>query len=329
MRLRSRNGRYCWFNLMVLCGGAVLPWLAVAGEPVRDLNLSGCASFRADTNLVIVPVNVFDSRNRVVNHLDPKYFRVFEDGVEQSIVAVGADDTPASVGFVFDTSSSMGAKLDLSRQAVAEFLRFANPADEFFLLPFGSRPGAVTGFTSRSEDIVEQLARAKPFGTTALLDAIQGAFLNIRKAHNARRAIVIVSDGGDNHSRATKMDIRRMALEADAQVYALGTYEPPVVRHRSSEELTGPELLAEISEQTGGRSFPVRQPSDIVDAAIRIGFELRNQYLIEYRPGNQNWNGMYRKITVEVAQPFGFPQLRAYWRQGYYALQPPCTLPTS
>jgi VWFA-related protein len=315
--------------MTVVCCGAVLPWRAAAGGPAADLNLPGCANFRSDTNLVIVPVNVFDSQNRVVNHLDPKYFRVFEDGIEQRIAAVGEDDTPASVGFVFDTSLSMGAKLDLSRQAVAAFLRFANPADEFFLLPFDSKPGAVTGFTSRSEDIVEQLARVKPFGTTALLDAVQRAFLNIRKAHNARRAIVIVSDGGDNHSRATKSDIRRMALEADAQVYALGTYEAPAVRHRTAEELTGPDLLAEISETTGGRSFPVRRPTDIVDAAIRIGFELRNQYLIEYRPENQNWNGLYRKITVEVTQPFGFPQLRAYWRQGYYGLVPPCVLPTS
>ena len=314
--------------MMVLCCGVVVPWQASAGETAGDLSLPGCASFRSDTNLVSVPVNVFDSQNRVVNHLDPKSFRVFEDGVEQRIV-VGADDTPASVGFVFDTSASMGAKLDLSRQAVAEFLRSANPADEFFLLPFDSKPGALTGFTSRSEDILEQLVHMKSGGTTALLDAVQRAFLNIRKAHNARRAIIIISDGGDNHSRATKMDIRRMALEADAQVYSLGTYESPAVRRRSAEELTGPDLLAEISEQTGGRSFPVQRSSDFVEAAIRIGFELRNQYLIEYRPENHNWNGTYRRITVEVTQPFGLPPLHAYWRQGYYGLQQPCVLPTS
>jgi len=309
---------------------AVCSWLALpAFDAELSPSISGCANFRADTNLISVPVNVFDSMNRVVNHLDPKAFRVFEDGIEQQIVAVGEDDTPASIGFVFDTSLSMGAKLDLSRQAVAEFLRSANPADEFFLLPFDSRPGALIGFTSRPDDIVGRLAQAKSFGTTAMLDAIQSAFLSIRKAHNARRAIVIVSDGGDNHSRATKADILRMAREADAQVYALGTYEPPSVRRRTAEELTGPGLLAEISEQTGGRSFPVRNASDIMDAAIRIGFELRNQYLIEYRPSNGNWNGTYRRISVEVAQPPGFPQLRQYWRQGYYAVQPSCALPTS
>jgi Ca-activated chloride channel homolog len=328
MSLRNLKGQYRWFAMMALYPFAVLPVQMLAGE-LPPLSIPGCANFRADTNLVAVPVSVFDSMNRVVNHLDPKYFRVFEDGVEQRIVAIGEDDAPASVGFVFDTSLSMGAKLDLSRQAVAEFLRSANPADEFFLLPFESRPGAWSGFTSRPEDIISRLAQVKPWGTTAMLDAIQSAFLNIRKAHNKRRAIVIISDGGDNHSRATKEDIRRMAREADAQVYAVGTYEPTSVRRRTAEELTGPGLLTEIAEQTGGRSFPVRNASDIMDAAVRIGFELRNQYLIEYRPANENWNGTYRRITVEVAQPSGFPQLREYWRQGYYAVQPGCVIPTS
>jgi hypothetical protein len=190
MSLRSRSGRYRGVFMMALCCGAILSWQAAAGEPVMDFNLPGCASFRADSNLVVVPVNVFDSRNRVVNHLDPKYFRVFEDGVEQPIAAIGEDDTPASIGFVFDTSASMVAKLDLSRQAVAEFLKFANPLDEFFLLPFDSKPGALTGFTRNAQDIGDQLSRLKPGGATALLDAIQGAFLNIRKGHNSRRAII-------------------------------------------------------------------------------------------------------------------------------------------
>jgi VWFA-related protein len=316
------NLRYGCIFAMVLCSGVAL---SAGQNPVTP----GCPALRAEANLVNVPVNVLDSRNRVVNHLDPKFFRVFEDGVEEDIVAVGEDDAPASIGFVFDTSASMGVKLDLSRQAVAEFLKSANPDDEFFLLPFDSRPGAVTGFTSRSEEILDQLAHAKPAGTTAMLDAIQAAFLNIRRAKNARRAIIIISDGGDNHSRTTKTDILRMAREADAQVYTLGTYEPPATRHRTPEEFTGPELLAGISEQTGGRNFPVRRLSDIADAAIRIGFELRNQYVIAYRPANQNWNGKYRRITVETAAP-GFPQLRTYWRQGYYAAAgTACAVPTS
>lgn len=290
---------------------------------------SDCTVLRAEANLVTVPVSVFDSQNRVVNHLAPAAFRVLEDGVEQRILAFGEEDVPASIGFVFDTSGSMGMKLDLSRRAIAQFLRNANPDDEFFLLPFDSHPGAVTGFTTRPQEILLQLASARSAGTTAMLDAIQSAFVAMRHARHSRRAIIIVSDGGDNHSRRTKMDVLRMARETDAQVFTLGTYELPAARHRTPEEFTGPELLTAIAEQSGGRSFPVRRLSDISDAALRIGFELRNQYVIAYRPENQNWDGLYRHITVETAAP-GFPNLHSEWRQGYYAAASACgTSPTS
>lgn len=328
MTLNNPYGRYACLFAVALCFGGVSAARQNPGGK-QPAGISACPVLHAEANLVSVPVNVFDSQNRVVNHLSPQVFRVFEDGVEQPIVAVGQDDVPASIGFVFDTSGSMGAKLELSRQAVADFLHWANPDDEFFFLPFDSRPGTVTGFTNRSEEILDQLARARPAGTTAMLDAIQSAFLTIRHARNARRALVIISDGGDNHSRTTKTDILRMARETDAQVYTMGTFETPAVRHRTPEEFTGPELLADISEQTGGSSFPVRRMSDIADAAIRIGFELRNQYLISYRPLNQNWNGLYRRIAVETAAP-GFSQLRASWRKGYHAAESACAaVPTS
>jgi Ca-activated chloride channel homolog len=309
---------------ILLCGGVIATARQVPAEPGGK-----CTVFRAEANLVTVPVNVFDNQNRVVNHLDAVAFHVFEDGVEQRILSFGEEDVPASIGFVLDTSGSMGVKLDLSRQAIAQFLRTANPDDEFFLLPFDSHPGAVTGFTSRPEQILERVALAKPAGTTAMLDAIQSAFVTMRHARHARRAIIIVSDGGDNHSRATKTDVLRMAREADAQVFTLGTYELPAARHRTPEEFTGPELLAAIAEQSGGRSFPVRRLSDITDAALRIGFELRNQYVIAYRPENQAWDGLYRRITVETTAP-GFPRLHTYWRRGYYAAPPACAAsPTS
>ncbi len=315
----NRTGRVAGFAFVLLCGAL--------SSPARQ-NTPECGSIRAEANLVTVPVSVFDSRNRVVSHLGAEAFRVFEDGAEQRIDAVGEEDVPASIGFVLDTSGSMGVKIDLARDAILRFLKTANPDDEFFLLPFDSHPGAVTGFTSRIEDIAEQLTRVRPAGTTAMLDAIQTAFVRMRRARHARRAIIIVSDGGDNHSRVTKTEILRLAREAEVQVYALGTYEPPATRHRTPEEFTGPELLATIAEQSGGRSFPARRLSDISDAAIRIGFELRSQYVIAYRPGNRNWDGRYRHIIIETDAP-GFPQLHAYWRQGYYSPQAACAEATS
>ena len=305
---------------MLLCRGA-LSSEARQNEPE-------CGVLRAEADLVNVPVSVFDPQNRVVSHLGAGAFRVFENGVEQRVEAVGEEDAPASIGFVLDTSGSMGVKIDLARDAILRFVKAANPEDEFFLLPFDSHPGAVTGFTSRAEDIADQLTRMRPAGTTAMLDAIQTAFVKMRRARHARRAVIIVSDGGDNHSRVTKTEVLRLAREAAVQVYALGTYEPPATRHRTPEEFTGPELLATITEQSGGRSFPAQRLSDISDAAIRIGFELRSQYVVAYRPGNRTWDGHYRRITIQTAAP-GFPQLHAYWRQGYYSPPPACADATS
>lgn len=294
-------------------------------NPLSD-SLPGCSVLRAEANLVNVPVSVFDTRNRVVNHLDARAFHIFEDGIEQEIVAAGQEDMPASIGFVLDTSASMGIKVDLARRAVAEFMSSANPDDEFFLLPFDARPGAVTGFTSQPQEILSRLQAVRPAGTTAMLDAIQTAFRNLRNARHERRALIIISDGGDNHSRATKSEILQMAREANAQVYTMGTYEPTGVRRRTPEELSGPELLTLIAEQSGGRDFPVQRLSDIADAAFRIGFEIRNQYVIAYRPSNQNWDGLYRHITVKLDAP-GFPELLSYWRRGYYATPAVCTVP--
>lgn len=288
--------------------------------------LSGCSVLRAEANLVNVPVTVFDSRNRLVNHLDARAFHVFEDGVEQRIIAVGQDDVPASIGFVFDTSASMGIKVDLARHAVAEFMHSANPHDEFFLLPFDSRPGTLTGFTSQPQQILVGLQLARPAGTTALLDAIQVAFRNLKYARHERRALIIISDGGDNHSRTTKSEILQIAREANAQVFTMGTYAPPAARHRTPEEFNGPELLTTIAELSGGRNFPVRRLTDIADAAFRIGFDIRNQYAIAYRPSNQNWDGLYRHIVVKIDAP-GFPDLHSYWRQGYYGTPPVCAIP--
>ena len=314
----------CILSLLAVCGALSFARRSPP-DAAPDL-LSGCSALRAEANLVNVPVSVFDSGNRVVNHLTARAFHVFEDGVEQHVIALGQDDLPVSIGFIVDTSASMGIKVDAARQAVAEFMRSANPDDEFFLLPFDSHPGTVTGFTAQPGEILARLQMARPAGATALLDAIQTAFRTLPKARRERRVLVVISDGGDNRSRVTKSEILRMAREADAQVFTLGTYEPASVRHRTPEEFSGPELLTTIAEQSGGRSFPVRRLSDIADAAFRIGFEIRNQYAIAYRPSNQNWDGLYRHIAVKIDAP-GFPDLHAYWRQGYYAAPPVCAVP--
>ncbi|MGH9667222.1 MAG: VWA domain-containing protein, partial [Bryobacteraceae bacterium] len=203
------------------------------------------ASIRIDSTLVLVPVSVTDPLNRFVTGLEQKHFRVFEDKVEQEISQFSSEDAPLSIGLVFDTSGSMGSKLQKSRLAVAQFLRTANPDDEFFLVQFNERPQLVVPFTRDTEDIQNRLTFTQSRGRTALLDGIYLAMNTMRKAHNPRKAILIISDGGDNSSRYTESEIKNSVREADVQIYAIGIYEPIGSRSRTAEELSGPSLLTE------------------------------------------------------------------------------------
>jgi Ca-activated chloride channel family protein len=274
---------------------------------------------RIDTTLVQVNVTVTDPLNRFVTGLEKEHFRLFEDKVEQKILQFSAEDAPLSVGIVFDTSGSMGSKLQKSREAVSQFFKTANPEDEFFLIEFNDRPQLVTPFTTSTDEVQNQLTFTQSKGRTALLDGIYMAMSHMKKAHNPRKAILIISDGGDNSSRYTENEIKNAVREADVQVYAIGIFEPMGSRGRTSEEMGGPGLLSEIAEQTGGRHFPVENLSELPDIAAKIGIELRNQYVLYYTPKNLERDGKYRHVNVKLVQPRGLPPLKAFFRLGYYA----------
>lgn len=277
------------------------------------------ANIRVDTNLVLIPVTVTDPLNRFVTGLDRGDFRLFEDKVEQNITQFASDDAPLSIGLVFDTSGSMGAKLAKSRQAAAQFFKTANPEDEFFLVQFNDRPELTVPFTHQTEEIQNRLAFTQAKGRTALLDGVYIAMNQMKKAKNSRKAILILSDGGDNSSRYTESEVKNAVREADVQIYAIGIFEPIHARGRTAEELSGPGLLSELAEQTGGRHFAVENINELPDIAAKIGIELRNQYVIGYSPSNPNRDGKYRRVTIKINQPRGLPPLRPFWRQGYYA----------
>lgn len=279
----------------------------------------GAANIRVDSTLVLINVTVTDPMNRFVTGLDKDFFRLWEDNAEQQITQFSSEDAPLSVGLVFDASGSMGSKLAKSRQAAAQFFKTANPEDEFFLVQFNDRAELMVPFTHNTEEIQNRLTFTQAKGRTALLDAVYLAISNMKKARNPRKAILILSDGGDNSSRYTESEIRNLVREADVQIYAIGLFEPISSRGRTAEELSGPSLLNEIAEQTGGRHFPVENVNELPDVAAKIGVELRNQYVLGYAPTNISRDGKYRRVKVKVNRPRGFPQLRAYWRLGYYA----------
>ncbi len=276
-------------------------------------------NIRVETELVLIPVTVTDPLNRFVTGLERDHFKLYEDKIEQKLTHFASEDAPLSVGFVFDSSGSMGSKLQKSREAVGQFLKTTNPEDEFFLVQFSERPDLVLGFTRETEEIQNRLTFTQSKGRTALLDAVYLALHEMKKAHNPRKALIIISDGGDNSSRYTESEIKNLVREADVQIYAIGIFEPVASRGRTAEELAGPSLLSEIAEQTGGRHFPVENLNELPDVAAKIGIELRNQYVLGYSPSNQHKDGKYRKVQVKLVQPKGLPPLRAFWRTGYYA----------
>jgi Ca-activated chloride channel homolog len=271
---------------------------------------------KVDVDLVLVPVTITDPMNRLVTGLEKANFQLFEGSASQEIKSFSSEDAPVSLGVIFDSSGSMSSKMERAKEAVMEFFKTANPQDEFFMITFSDEPEEVSDFTSSVDEIQGKLIYAFPRRRTALLDAIYMGISKMRQAKYPKKALLIISDGGDNHSRYTEGEIKSMVKEADVMIYAIGIYDRSFA---TEEERLGPELLSAITELTGGRAFTVDNPNDLADVATKIGIELRNQYVLGYRPHNVVRDGKWRKIKVKLLPPKGLPPLRVYARTGYYA----------
>jgi Ca-activated chloride channel family protein len=232
------------------------------------------------------------------------------------VQTLSREDTPVSIGILLDTSGSMTTKIDSARDAVMEFIKDANPADEFFLITFSDTPIETVTFTSAAELIQDQLPSWTPKGQTALLDAL---YLGITKMHAAkysRKALLVISDGGDNHSRYTEHELRDVIKEADVMIYAIGIYDHYFA---TTEEQMGPVLLEDVAELTGGYSFTIDNPDDLSIAANNIGHALRNLYVLSYRPNKTHHDGKWHKTKVMVSLPKGFPKPLVHAKRGYYS----------
>jgi len=301
-------------RFLPFCGLLLLLWVL----PASGQDTNPPVAFSTGTTLVLVPVSVTDPSNRYVLGLERGDFQVFEDGVEQTITHFSSEDAPLSVGLILDISGSIGAKLDIERRAVREFLRTLNDSDEAFLIECADRAELTVPLTHEPSKIDARLSAATSEGLTALLDAVHIGVQEMKRATNPRKALLIVSDGGDNNSRYTGNQIQDSVRESDVQIYAMGVFEP-FTFGLTAAEVTGPRVLSEISEQTGGRALAASSLSDLPGIAARIGLELRNQYVLAYTPKNESRDGKYRKVQVKVIQPPSLPALKARWRLGYYA----------
>jgi VWFA-related protein len=272
------------------------------------------ATLRVDTRLILIPVTVNDPLNRPVNGLEKENFRILEDKIPQTITHFAMDDEPVAVGLVFDTSGSMGEKLRRSRMAASEFFRTSGDDDEFFLVEFDDRPRLVVPLTKDTGEISTQLAFSRSHGSTALLDAIYLSLHEMKRSKKNKKALLIISDGGDNNSRYTPTEVRNVVRESDVLIYSIGVFGGG----STAEEIGGPGLLGRISEDTGGRMFEANAV-ELPNIARAIGIELRNRYVLAYSPANQARDGKYHNVVVQVIPPRGLPKLKAHWRTGYYA----------
>jgi Ca-activated chloride channel homolog len=288
------------------------PAAAIVAESLR----SRIPVVKSKVDLVLVPVTVTDPMNRLVTGLDKENFQVFEGKEPQEVRNFSAEDAPVSLGVIFDMSGSMSSKIERAREAVVEFFKTANPQDEFFLITFNDKPEEVSDFTQSVDDLQGKLVFTVPKGRTALLDAIYLGVSKMRQAKYPKKALLIISDGGDNHSRYTEGEIKNLVKEADVMIYSIGIYDH---YFQTEEERLGPALLSDVSDLSGGRSFTIDNPNDLADVATKIGIELRNQYVLGYRPKNPGHDGKWHKIKVKLLPPKGLPPLHVYARTGYYA----------
>ena len=276
----------------------------------------GSETLRSNVDLVLVPVTVTDPMDRLVTGLEKDNFSVFQDKEQEQIRNLSSDDAPISVGIIFDVSGSMQEKLQDAREAMIQFLDTANPEDEFFLITFSDKPQLTSPFTSSIQDIESRLPFMRSKGLTALLDAIYLGLDEMQDAHYRRKALLIISDGGDNHSRYTEWEVKDIVEEADVQIFAIGIYDQVP---RTVEERHGPELLKEITDATGGRAFTVDNPNELADVATKIGIALRDEYVIAYQPTTRPRDGRYHTIKVKLHPPKGLPPLRVSAKKGFYA----------
>jgi Ca-activated chloride channel homolog len=316
----------CASVALALFSGLVLAQINSEEKPSQatsaapDSQQGPVATFRAHADLVLIPVTVTDTSNRFVLGLQKEDFQLFEDGVEQNVAHFSGEDAPLSVGVLFDESGSMEYKLRTSRDAAAQLLNTLNKEDEAFLVEFADLAKVSIEFTGNAEKIQTALKNVQAGGLTAMLDAIDTGLLEMKKAKNSRKAIVIVSDGGDNRSHYTAAQIESLVREADVQIYAMGVFEPIFSFGLTPEEISGPRLLSEIAAQTGGRAFAAAAPGDMPSVATRIAIELRNQYVLGYYSTNKARDGKYRRVEVKASQPPGLGSpLKLHWRLGYYA----------
>src|SRR5438309_6347072 len=273
--------------------------LTIAGGALRAAQ----KPLKVDVELVMMNVAVTDSDNRSVTDLKAENFHIFEDKVEQQIRYFASEAAPMSLGIVFDISHSMERKLDFAKDAAVKFLEKGTPDDEYFLVEFSTRAKLAEGFTTDIRRLRDRLSLTPAQGSTALYDAVYLGLSKLKGAQHPKKALLLITDGEDNHSRYSRGDIREVVRESDAQIYVIDL---------------GRALIGDLAEMTGGHSYRTTV-NDLEDTCEKIAMELKNQYVVGYESTNQIKDGKFRKFRVKVTPPPGMTKLNVRARNGYFA----------
>jgi Ca-activated chloride channel family protein len=276
--------------------------LAVAGDKI-------VAS--VSSRLVLVPVTVIDRNGKPAVDLEQQHFSVTEDSQPREIASLTCEEAPVGLGLVVDLSGSMSGKLKHAISATRAIADLAGESDEVFLMTFGDRPEMRVGFARGAGQIASGLIGVRANGDTALIDAVYQALHEVRASSHRRRALAVISDGGDNASRYNKAELKRLALEADVQIYGISIVESPTDR----DQRRGAFLLEELSEITGGLHFTIRNRADLPPMAEKLARAMKDVYTIAYKPGEGS-PGKWRRIRISVTPPTA-ERLKVYARSGY------------
>lgn len=308
-------------------GSAVAGPLASRSVPAQKVVPS---NFRVNSQMVLIPVTVIDPYGKTIEGLQARNFQILDEQKSQQIASFSTEDAACSVGMVLDVSGSMQTTLGIAKSVASAFSRASNPADEFALLTVSTQPGSVAGFTSDVAALEKRMEQTKSGGFTALIDTVYLGLSRMREAGKPRRALLILSDGFDNHSRYSEKELMRVALEADVQIYSIIVdngvagatsntipFRPGMIRKASDRgaERQGPDLLEKLAEKTGGLHFRVRNGDQARDAASKAARAIREEYLLGYELPEASAAGKWHRVRVKL----NVPNVSVHSRNGYYA----------
>ena len=286
------------------------------GEIATKATSARGSSIRVNVDMVLVPVTVTDPMNRLVTGLEKENFQIFDNSNAEKIKSFATEDAPLSIGIVLDLSGSMQGKFNRARKALSAFMHTCNPLDEFFVIGFNDRPAVLVDYTSDVEDVEARMVMLRPQNRTALIDAMYLAVNKLKTAKYERKAMLVISDGGDNRSRYTQGELTRSVRESEVQIFSMGIFD---MYANTEEEQNGPMLLNDLCESTGGKLFKVPDVAVLSDVAERISEQIRDEYVIGYTPTDRKRDGTWRKLKVRLLPPPGLPDLTPHSREGYYA----------